>query len=253
MSKFTVAILFALLGLLLAAHSAEGQEPLARAKDFSAVKVTEYKPILSLKTNMLYNMALTPNAAAEAPIGKNWSLSAGFMRGWWLERGWSFCWQVEAAELEARYWFRRNEKQPTLSGWFVGAFGAIGRYDFQLERDRGVQGELTGMGGIAGGYVFPLGQRWRVELTAGAGYLLSDYRRYAVEYSEGSHVLVRSGPDKRLKALYPLKAGLVLVWVFNKKREWLVDKETIMDEKPVEEAATTAPEPAATPTANEAP
>lgn len=188
------------------------------------VKVTEQHPVFSLKTNMLYDFALTPNATAEVPVGRHWSLSAGFMRGWWLERKWAFCWQVAAAELEARYWLRRSESQPALTGWFVGLFAASGFYDFQLESAKGAQGEINAMGGISGGYAFPLGRSWRMELTAGAGYLLSHYQRYTVAHAEGSHVLVKAGPDMRLKALYPLKVGISLAWVFGRKREWLVDR-----------------------------
>ncbi|MDR3367520.1 MAG: DUF3575 domain-containing protein [Prevotellaceae bacterium] len=223
-----------MLLFLLAVRPAAGQLPLARVSNFSTMKVTEYQPIFSLKTNMLYNMALTPNVAAEVAIGKRWSISAGFMRGWWLEREWSFCWQVEAAELEARYWMRRNEKQPVQTGWFVGAFASSGFFDVQLESAKGVQGELTAMGGLTGGYALPLGQSWRVELTAGAGYLLSSYRRYTVERADGSQTLVKSGPNRRLNALYPIKAGILLVWSFNRKAEWVVDKKN-MDKDAVDE------------------
>lgn len=253
MPKLTVNILFAMLLPLLAAHPAKGQTPLARVADLSMVKVTEYRPIFSLKTNMLYNMALTPNVAAEVALGKRWSVSAGFMRGWWLERGWAFCWQLQAAELEARCWLRRNEKQPVQTGWFAGAFASAGLYDFQLERDRGVQGEISGMGGLTGGYAFALGQSWRLELSAGAGYLISSYRTYNVVHADGSHVLVKAGPDKRLKAFAPLKAGVSLVWVFSRKLEWFVDKKNIADEPAVDDAAAPAPAATETDTPYEAP
>jgi hypothetical protein len=255
MPKFTVTILFATLWPLLGAHPVLGQHLPTGGASFSVTKATEYKPLFSLKTNMLYNMALTPNVAAEVPIGRRWSLSAGFMRGWWLERGWAFCWQVQVTELEARYWLRRNESLPVQTGWFVGAFAATGFYDFQLERSRGVQGEITAMGGISGGYLFPLGQAWRLELSAGAGYLLSDYRRYEVVHADGSHVLVKSELDRQLKAIYPLKAGVTLVWVFNRKREWFVDKESITDDAAVDNVATDAAtnNAANTPAANETP
>jgi hypothetical protein len=195
------------------------------------VKVTEQGPVFSLKTNVLYDFALTPNLALEASVGRNWSLSAGFMRGWWLERGWAFCWQVAAAELEARYWLHRNEDQPVLTGWFVGAFATYGFYDFQLESAKGVQGKLNAMGGISGGYTFALGGSWRLELTAGAGYLLSEYQRYTVAHSDGSHVLVKDGPAMRLKAFYPLKAGISLVWAFSRKREWIVNRKDLDEDK----------------------
>ncbi|MDR0415170.1 MAG: DUF3575 domain-containing protein [Prevotellaceae bacterium] len=181
-------------------------------------KVATRCPVLSIKTNMLYDLALTPNIAAEIGIGRKWSVSAGFMCGWWLSRDWSFCWQAEAAEVEVRYWLGRSEYRPALTGWFVGTFAASGFYDFQLKRTEGVQGKLKFTGGISGGYAYRLGQRWRLELLLGVGYLLSDYHRYTVAQNGDKLVLLNSGSAKRLKAFFPLKAGVSLAWIINTNR-----------------------------------
>jgi hypothetical protein len=79
------------------------------------------------------------------------------------------------------------------------------------------------MGGASGGYVHPLGDRWSVELTLGAGYLLNDYQRYTVEPTHSGNELVRQGTPMRLKGLiFPLKAGVSLQWAITSKdiRRW---------------------------------
>ncbi|MDR1341920.1 MAG: DUF3575 domain-containing protein [Prevotellaceae bacterium] len=177
-----------------------------------------YRPVATIKTNLLYNMALTPNVGVEVPIGERWSVGADFMRGWWLKRDWSFCWQVQSAGVEGRFWLSDRTGLRRQGGWFIGAFVLAGFYDFQLKSARGVQGEHTVVPGLSGGYVHPLYKGWGLELTLGAGYLTNSYRRYTVEDTHDGHELVRLGAPMRFVGVVPCKVGVSLQWTFSKAR-----------------------------------
>jgi hypothetical protein len=172
-------------------------------------------PRVIIKTNLLYDVALTPNLGVEVPLGEHFSIGAEFMRGWWLTSDWSFCWQLEAATLEGRYWWRSPMQRHLHGGWFVGVFAQAGFYDFQLNAGNGIQGEYL-TAGLSGGYLYPLSTHWSIEFTLGIGYLLSDYRRYDVAPIHDGHELVASEPAMRFKGLpYPVKAGIAIQWSIN--------------------------------------
>lgn len=71
--------------------------------EVTAPQMYRYTPLFALKTNLLFDLALTPNIELEVPIGKRWSVNGEFMRGWWLNKSNTFCWQVESFGLEGRY------------------------------------------------------------------------------------------------------------------------------------------------------
>jgi hypothetical protein len=174
-------------------------------------------PLVIIKTNLLYDVALTPNLGVEVPIGERYSVEVDFMRGWWLKRDWSFCWQLEAASLEGRYWFSDRAERYLKGGWYAGILLQGAFYDFQLNSTRGVQGE-TMMAGVTGGYLYPLGCGWSLEFSLGLGYLRTNYRRYTVEtIHNDEHELVKSDASMRLQGVFPLKAGVSIQWAIRTK------------------------------------
>jgi hypothetical protein len=176
------------------------------------------RPLLIIKTNLLYDVALTPHIGVEAPLGEHFSIAGEFMRGWWQQRDWSRCWQLEAVALEGRYWFRPLMERHRRGGWFAGALVQTGFYDFQFNSAAGVQGEMF-MAGVTGGYLCPLGAHWSLEFTLGLGYLHTNYRRYNVAPTHDGHELVATAPPMRLQAFYPLKAGVSLQWTVNRSKK----------------------------------
>jgi hypothetical protein len=175
-------------------------------------------PLFILKTNLIYDIAITPHIGLEVPVGEWVSLSGEFMRGWWLNSDWSFCWQLEAAAFEGRYWFTPALERHQTGGWFAAAFVQAGFYDFQFETTQGVQGKFI-MAGLSGGYLFPLSRQWSLEFTLGLAYLSTYYRRYTVEPTITGHELVALSSLIHLQgAPYPLKAGVQLQWNFNRPK-----------------------------------
>ena len=176
------------------------------------------RPLLIIKTNLLYDAALMPHIGVEAPLGERFSIGAEFMRGWWIRRDWSFCWQLAAVALEGRYWFSPLMTRHRTGGWFAGILVQAGFYDFQFNPTAGVQGEFV-TAGFSGGYFCPLGGAWSLEFSLGLGCLITDYRRYTVASTHNGHELVATAPAKRLiGASYPVKAGISLQWTINHRK-----------------------------------
>jgi hypothetical protein len=213
-------ILFIALALLPLAATAQSMQERAHLDN---PWVRWSRPLVIIKTNLLYDVALTPHLGVEVPLGERFSIGAEFMRGWWLKRDWSACWQLEAAALEGRYWFRNCTERHLLGGWFAGVFAQAGFYDFQLNTSSGIQGECL-MAGLSGGYVCPLGGNWSIAFSLGVGYLLTDYRRYTVAPTHDGYELVASAPAMRFRGLpYPIKAGISLQWAITRGKimRWL--------------------------------
>lgn len=172
--------------------------------------LSDRKTLLAIKSNMLYDISLIPNIEVEVPIFDKWSIGAQAMCGWWLKSDNSRCWQIQAADIEGRYWFGDRSKHRALTGWFAGVFASAGFYDFQLEDTNGIQGEFYVMTGVSGGYAIPIGRRMNLEFTGGIGYLVNDYQKYTVHASE---YLVADGPQMRFKSVFPAKLEVSLGWL----------------------------------------
>ncbi len=171
---------------------------------------SEKKPLFVIKTNLLYDIALTPNLKIEVPIGNRWSVGVQAMCGWWSKSDNSFVWQIQAADLEARYWFGDRTDKRVLSGWFAGAFASGGFYDFQFKDTHGLQGEFYVLTGVSGGYSMPIGRSMNLEFSAGVGYIVNNYQRYVVYEEE---YLVADGPTMRYQSLFPAKVEVSLGWL----------------------------------------
>ncbi len=168
--------------------------------------------LLGVKTNLLYDLALTPNIGIEVPIGKKWSVNGEFARGWWLNSDQTFCWQLESWALEGRYWLFDSSDQESLTGWFAGAYTNMGLFDFQLQRDHGRQGDFFAAG-LSGGYVRNIGHNLSFEFSLGLGYIFCNYRNYNV----CDETLIANGSQKNYWSIIPQRANISLVWKIFRK------------------------------------
>lgn len=170
--------------------------------------VQPQKTLLAIKSNLLYDVVLIPNIEIELPIKDNWSIEAQAMCGWWLMGNNSRCWQIQAADIEGRYWFTNRGR--ALTGWFAGLFASAGFYDFQIQETEGLQGEFYVLTGVSGGYSMPIGKRLNLEFAAGVGYIVNNYQRYVIYEEE---YLVADGDMMRFQSFFPAKLEISLGWL----------------------------------------
>ena len=175
----------------------------------------EPKPLLALKTNLLYDVLLIPNIEIEVPIGNRWSLAGEWIFPWWVTKDNGNALQILSANLEAKYWFGERKSRPIMTGWFAGMYAGGGLYDLQY-KNNGYQGEFYIAAGLSAGYTHTINKKGnlRMEYSLGVGYLKTDYRYY--EGKEDNKYLVWQY-DGSYTWIGPTKAKVSLVWMINTK------------------------------------
>jgi len=170
---------------------------------------------VAVKTNLLYDAALTVNLGAEVRLAPKWSFDlSGNLNAWDVN---SHKWKHWLVQPEGRYWFCEG-----LQGHFVGVHALGGEYnvgnvdldfkmlgtDFRNLKDKRYQGWFAGAG-IAYGYSWILGKHWNFEAEIGLGWI---YTRYDVYPCAKCGTKLATG--KAHNYVGPTKAALNLVYVF---------------------------------------
>lgn len=171
---------------------------------------------MSLNTNLLYDALALPNIGAEFYIGKQWSIGANWLYGWWDNDKSHRYWRAYGGELSLKRWFGHKASEKPLTGHHLGIYGGIITYDFEL-------GGIGYMGGIPGGtlwdrcnyvagveygYSLPIAKRLNIDFTIGVGYMGGKYVKY--EPKNGCYQWISTN---RLTWFGPTKAEISLVWL----------------------------------------
>ena len=171
---------------------------------------------VALKTNLLYDAALTPNAGAEVSVAPRWSADlSGNFNAWTLSGGKR--WKHWLLQPEARWWFCDR-----FAGHFLGVHALGGQCnvgglknnirflgtDFSRLGDRRYQGWYAGAG-VAYGHSWILGRHWNLEAELGVGWI---YTRYDV--FPCAHCGTKLASDRQHNYFGPTKAAVNLVYVF---------------------------------------
>ncbi len=174
---------------------------------------------MALKTNMLYDAALLPNIGAEVYVGKNWSVTADWMYGWWDRDRTHYYWRAYGGTVGARRWFGSAAARKPLTGHHLGAFAGVVTYDFELG-GRGYMGgrphgtlwdRCNFISGIEYGYSLPVGKRLNIDFSAAIGYMCGKY----LEYVPKDNFYVWQSTHK-LRWFGPTKLEIALVWLIGR-------------------------------------
>ncbi|MBD5345769.1 MAG: DUF3575 domain-containing protein [Bacteroides sp.] len=171
---------------------------------------------LNLKTNMLYDAALLPNVGAELYVGKQWSVTANWMYGWWSKNSSHRYWRAYGGDIGTRWWFGRKAGTKPLTGHHIGVYAGIVTYDFEFG-GRGYMGGKPGgtlwercnrTAGIEYGYSLPVSRRINIDFSIGIGYFGGTYFEYL---PVDNHYVWQS--TRKLTWIGPTKAEISLVWL----------------------------------------
>lgn len=148
---------------------------------FSVVKAQK----VGIKTNILPDIALSPNFGVEIGLAQHWSLDlTGELNLWPIKNHY---WKHWLAQPEARYWLCNK-----FAGHFFGLHAMGGQFNlgnikngidflgthFSDLSDYRFQGWAAGAG-IAYGYAWILSKHWNFEAEIGIGWLYSKYDKYS--------------------------------------------------------------------------
>lgn len=187
---------------------------------------------MDLSTNLLFDALLLPNISAEFYLGKNWSVVADWMYGWWDKDRKHYYWRAYGGDLGVRYWFGSKATEKPLTGHHIGVYGGVLTYDFEF----GGKGYMGGrpshslwnrcnyLAGVEYGYSLPVARRLNIDFTVGLGYMGG----IVLEYNpQGNHYVWEK--TKKLNWFGPTKAEISLVWLigcgnYNHKKNGNVGK-----------------------------
>lgn len=155
-----------------------------------AASDTSYKHGISLRTNLLWWAAAEPNISIDIPVSDNVTVGvSGGIKTWPRFLPWdtdikenTTQWRNFAIVPGMRYWF-----DEVYDGFFLGAdllwtHFNVGHVTFPFGlypevREERLQGDFWGAG-LAAGYSWWIGNRWRLEVEGGAAVGYVDATRY---------------------------------------------------------------------------
>lgn len=179
-----------------------------------------HKPFfMDIRTNMLFDALAVPNIGAEFYLGKNFSVGANWMYGWWdCDRRHRY-WRIYGGDINARYWFGSAAEDKPLTGHHIGVYAGILTYDFEWG-GTGYMGGRPGHNlwdrfqvnaGIEYGYSLPVARHINIDFTIGFGYMTGLVEKYmpmnGCYYWESTN---------RKSWLGPTKAEVSLVWLLGR-------------------------------------
>ena len=165
-----------------------------------------------LKTNLLYDLALVPNAAVEFAFG-NFSAYAGGHFTWIQSSSKAVFYQTYGAEAGLRYWFAKRNGL-NFTGHHAGVYGQVQTFDFEFG-GKGLQMPDPAFGGgIEYGYSLPIARNFNLDFEVGVGYFTGTTLEY--EPHDGHYVWQQTN---RLRWFGPTKLGVTLIWTpFNSRK-----------------------------------
>ena len=183
--------------------------------------MTSMRPLFAVKTNLLLDLAAWPNVEVEVPVGRRakWSVMAEWGSPWYVWHHNSRAYEILNVGVEVRRWMRRcDDCRPALTGAFLGAYVAGGKYDIEWN-SKGDQGEYCSVG-LSGGYSWILGKCWNLELSGSVGVLFGPKRHYHGEFND-THLIWKYNDN--LFYAGPTQVKLSIVWLI--PRKWFGMKE----------------------------
>ncbi|MEE0979927.1 MAG: DUF3575 domain-containing protein [Muribaculaceae bacterium] len=127
------------------------------------------KPLVALRSNMLYDAALTPDLGVELSMNPRLSLAVEGVWAWWSDHSRNRCWRIYGGWVELRSWLGQRHEQRSLTGHHVGVYGSYHSYDFEFG-GKGWQSPQTLGIGVAYGYSLAVSRRLNIDFAIKAGY-----------------------------------------------------------------------------------
>jgi hypothetical protein len=180
----------------------QAQPPIVETPDnnllpSAALKETAH---LSIRTNLLYWAAATPNLGVEYRPANSIGILVNGAYSHWIWSDKSKHHRTWIVQPEIRRYFGENKR------WFLGIEGHAGQFNFKFS-DTGYQGDALG-GGLTGGYRLQLNKCLDMDFSLGLGYTQLKYD----SYYRSNDVMVRKENNMKKNVFAPTQAGVSLIW-----------------------------------------
>lgn len=197
--------------------------PVPEMEADSPLKVSQSRPLqpfcMAVKTNLLYDALMVPNAGVEFYLGKGFSVGGDWMYAWWRNNGRHRYWRIYGGDIILRKYFGTPKGGSQLSGHHLGAYGQIFTYDFETG-GKGYMGGKPGgtlwekmnyCAGLEYGYSLPIARRMNMDFVIGVGYWGGTYYEYLP--MDNHYVWQRT---RQRHWFGPTKVEVSLVWLLGR-------------------------------------
>ncbi|MDE6445198.1 MAG: DUF3575 domain-containing protein, partial [Muribaculaceae bacterium] len=171
---------------------------------------------MDVKTNLLYDALALPNLGIDFYVGKNLSVGANWVYGWWDKDSRHRYWRAYGGDLNLRWWFGKKAHAKPLTGHHLGLFAGVITYDFEFG-GCGWMGGLPGedlwhrcnfISGIEYGYSLPVSRRLNIDFSLAVGYIGGKMIKYIPK--DGCYEWQSTN---KVNYFGPTKAEISLVWL----------------------------------------
>ncbi|MFI3239927.1 MAG: DUF3575 domain-containing protein [Bacteroidales bacterium] len=168
------------------------------------------KLIWTIRTNLLYDIAVTPNIGVEFAVNDSWSIGTNWIYAWWGDRDRNRYWRIYGGDFFVNHYLFRDENSAPLTGHHVGGFFQAGTYDFEFGGD-GQKAEFNWGLSISYGYSLAIARRLNLDFELGVGFVAGNYQKYYPD--NGCYVWEDT---KHRNYLGITKLGVTLAWFIDK-------------------------------------
>lgn len=141
--------------------------------------------VVGIKSNLLGDVAASPNLGVEIGLAPKWSLDiSGQVNAWAIKK---HLLKHAFVQPEARYWFCQRFAGHFVAVNAIGGIFNVGNVDlrlneflgFNLENLKKYRYQGWGAGaGVAYGYAWPVAKHWNIEAEIGVGWIYTKYDKY---------------------------------------------------------------------------
>lgn len=175
------------------------EAPATAAVVFDEPQLLPRREFLSVKTNLLFDVAYVPgydrwcpipNVAVEYyPKKGHFTFGASLDFPWWQDYDAHKYFQIRNYQLESRYYLRSGSQSSNppgegaaFRGLYLQAYAHVALFGLCFDENRGWVGEGAGAG-VGVGYVMPISKNghWRLEFGLQAGFFRCKYDPYQYE------------------------------------------------------------------------
>ena len=164
----------------------------------------------ALKTNLIYDVLVTPNLGFEISFDKNhkYSLAVNGIYAWWHNDNKKWYHRVSGGDVAVRRWFGKKSQVKSFTGLHAGIYGQMLTYDFLFDKRGYLAEDFSFAAGVEGGYSLSVCKRLNIDFNIGVGYMWGEYQ----EYIPVDNCYVWQATKLR-RWLGPTKAEVQLVWI----------------------------------------
>lgn len=175
---------------------------------------------MSIRTNLLYDLALVPNIGVDVAIGKHFSISATWEYAYWTLDSKNIIHKVYGGDASFRWWFgRKGERQP-LTGHHLGPYGQMAAFDFAYGEQRWSATPWQWAVGLEYGYTLPFKKgRMALDFTIGAGYANVCYSHWHITSNGAGEKYYEWDQRHECRYIGPTKAEVSLIWLIGGKHK----------------------------------